>query len=94
MRLTWSKAALADLDSILEHLPPDVAENTARRVDRAVNTITAFPHAAYHNGKTNTYERYVPRTRVVLIYQIAGDTIELIAVFHTSRDPESKPGRT
>ena len=93
MRLEWGDAALADFADILTHLPPEVAANTVSRVIETEHHILLFPKAAYYDAATDTFERYVPKTRVILIYHIADDVIEIISAFHTLRDPETKHKR-
>jgi len=88
MRIAWTPAALADLAGILEHLPPDVARNTAERLAQTESSMLTFPRAAIYHPETDTFERYVPKTRVILIYHLNDDLIEVVAAFHTSRDPE------
>ena len=90
MKLEWSEAALADFADILRHLPPEIAANTAARVNETEHHILLFPKAAYYDATNDTFERYVPKTRVILIYHIAGDVIEIISTFHTSREPQTK----
>lgn len=90
MRLEWSDAALKDFEDILQNLPLEVAANTVARVSETEHHILLFPQAAYYDAATDTFERYVPNTRVILIYNVAGDVIEIIAAFHTSRDPQTK----
>jgi hypothetical protein len=43
---------------------------------------------------TDTYDRYVRKTRIVLTYAVRGEVIWVITAWHTSRDPQSKPPRT
>ncbi len=93
MKLFWSAAALSDLENIIAHAEardPVEAANILARVERTVEHIELFPHSGYHNEEHGTYERYVPRTRVVLVYHLPEDGIEIVAAFHTSREPSTK----
>jgi len=90
MRIVWTPAALADLADILAHLPPDVARNTTERIAQAEASVLTFPRAAIYHPETDTFERYVPKTRVILIYHLTDDSIEIVATFHTSRDPDAR----
>jgi plasmid stabilization system protein ParE len=90
MRIEWTSAASADLADILAHLPPDVARNTALRIARTEANLLIFPRAAIYHSDTDTFERYVPKTRVILVYHLIDDLIEIIATFHTSRDPKTR----
>jgi toxin ParE1/3/4 len=94
MRLVYTKAAEADLETILSYIAernPQAAADLAARIVRAEDQILAFPQAARYDRETETYELYIPQTRVILIYHFDSDLIEIIAVFHTSRDPSDKP---
>ena len=93
MELFWSTAALSDLENIVTHAEtrdPAEAANILARVERTLEHIKLFPHSGYYNEELETYERYVPRTRVVLVYHLSDAGIEIIAAFHTSRDPTTK----
>ncbi len=95
MIVRWSSDAMEDLVGMLEYLQkvdPAMADNLAHRIEQADKYIELFPRAAYHDKDTDTYERYVPKTRVILVYRIdeeAGDIV-IIAAFHTSRHPAEK----
>lgn len=73
---------------------PTAASLVAERVFRMEQSISDFPFAARYEADSGTFDRYVPKTRIVLTYAITDDIIEIISVWHTSRDPESKPERT
>ena len=53
-----------------------------------------FPRAATFDAETDTFDRFIPKTRIVLTYAIRGDVIWIVTVWHTSRDPEGKPKRS
>ena len=93
MRLEWSDDALNDFENILHHLSPEIATNTVTRITETEHHILLFPHAAYYDAATDTFERYVPTTRIILIYHIARNVIEIISAFHTSRDSKTKHKR-
>lgn len=95
MIIRWSSEAMADLIGILEHMAdtdPVMADNLAHRIEQADKYIQLFPRAAYYDKTTDTYERYVARTRVILVYRILENVEEIvvIAAFHTSRNPSGK----
>lgn len=96
MHIRWTRAALADLDNILSwaaernHLE---ARNISQRVQRSEDVIRTFPKAAFFNQELNVYEKTVPRTRVILVYEITETTIVIRAAFHTSRDQREKRPR-
>jgi plasmid stabilization system protein ParE len=94
MKLVWSKLAADELSAILDHMMqdhPDIAANIAASVLRHEQIMTTFPRAASYDAQTNTYDCYVPRTRLVLTYKIDDDLITIVSVWHTSRNPDDKP---
>ena len=93
MTIRWTTEATGELDVILSHLQvtaPDVAVRLVVRIERAEQSIENMPRAARFDPATNTYDRYVPQTRIILTYAIQDDFIEIIQVRHTSRNPETK----
>ena len=96
MSVRWTDEATNELNAILTYLQsyaPDVARGLTERVLLAEQNIETFPQAATFDRETNTYDRYIPRTRVILTYNIQEDFIEIVRVWHTSRNPETKPSR-
>lgn len=87
-------ATLADLDNILRHAADRnylEARNIRQNIKRAACAIATFPRAALYNPDKDYYERYVLRTRVILVYQVTTDSVFIIAAFHTSRNQRQKP---
>jgi plasmid stabilization system protein ParE len=66
------------------------ANNIQKRVTNSLNTLTVFPKSARYNQRTKTYEKVVPHTRVLMVYTVAEETIDIITFFHTRRDPKRK----
>ena len=94
MRLRWTTPALNELDELIEIIQAD-NELAAIRALQQVRIVEAnmlmFPKAARYNRSDNFFERPVPRTRILLIYQIRETEIVIVATFHTSRNPKTKP---
>lgn len=94
MKIRWTREAQADLINILDHAEARnvlEAKNIVARVRKTERAIETFPQSASYNLAEDYYERYVPRTRVILIYRLVGEEAIVIAAFHTSRSPERKP---
>jgi hypothetical protein len=66
----------------------------AERIFRIEKRIAKFPKAARYDIETDTYDLFVPKTRIILTYAIRGDIIWMVTAWHTSRDPETKPTRS
>lgn len=90
MKIRWSVEAQAELDHMLAFFAsqePYAAALVAERVLKMEANILTFPQAARHYAETDTYDRYVPKTRIILTYAIIGESVEVISVWHTSRNP-------
>ena len=94
MRIIYKPNAFTDIESILSHIAMDdkkAASQIADKIKHIEENIKLFPGAARYDVETDTYERCIPDTRLIIIYHFKGSTtIEVIAVFHTSRNPNTK----
>ncbi len=94
MFVLWHKRALAELGEILfqaHERNSGEANNIESAVEHTLNTIQMFPKTGRFVQAKGWYEKYVPRTRVILIYKVKDKELVIIAVFHTSRNPKTKP---
>jgi len=97
MRIGWTPDALAELDHVLAYIAaesPGIAAVVAERDLSAEETIRLFPRAGRFDAETDTYDRYMPKTRIIVTYAIRGEVIWIVSVWHTSRDPDTKPKRS
>jgi toxin ParE1/3/4 len=93
MRIEWTAEAAAELDHLLAYIADQdymAAALVAGRVLKAEESIASFPKAGRHDAATDTYDRFIPRTRIILTYAIREDAIWVLSVWHTSRDPETR----
>lgn len=93
MRVVYTDDALADLENILSYIAernPAAAAYVAARIELAVDDIALFPRASRLDPETGVREHVVPGLPVLIIHQVDDELIEIIAIFHTSRDPASK----
>lgn len=93
MTPTWTPEAISDLKDILAYIAernPTAAAHVAERIDHSVLTLTNFPRAGRFDTAAKCYEWPVPGLPLQLVYVIDADTLEIIALFHTSRDPATK----
>ena len=96
MRIEWTAEAVAELDHMLAYVAAEdagAAGLIAERVPKAEANILRFPKAGRYDAETDTFDRYIPRTRIILTYAIRDEVIWIVTVWHTSRDPETKPKR-
>ncbi len=93
MIIRWTEEAHADLENIINQAferDPLEASNISKRIEAAEKNILAFPKAAHYDAEHDFYDRYVPRTRVIMVYRVTADAITIYKAFHTSRDPKDK----
>jgi toxin ParE1/3/4 len=93
MRVAYTDDALADLENILSYIAERnsaAAAYVATRIESAVGDIALFPNASRLDPETGVREHVVPGLPVLIIHQLDDDLIEIIAIFHTSRDPANK----
>lgn len=94
MNIKWTLDASSDLDNMLAYIAAQGPQGAVLTVDRVLKTetyILQFPYAAQYDEETNTYDRYILKTRIILTYEVIDDTIWVIRAWHTSRDPKSQP---
>jgi len=96
MRTRWTAEALSELDRMLSFIAAEdigAASLIAERVLKAEETILQFPMAGRYDAQTDTFDRYIPKTSIVLTYAVRDNTIWVVTIWHTSRNPETKPKR-
>ena len=97
MRIEWTAEAAAELEHMLAYAASQSTEAAALVAERVLQmeaSILQFPFAGRHDPATDTYDRYVRKTRIILTYAIRGDVIWMVTAWHSSRDPQSKPKRS
>lgn len=88
MKIRLMKAAISDLRETRAHIAaddPKVAMQVALRLEKAITLIAGRPTIGRPVSGQSLREWSVPGLPFVIPYRIAGDTIEIIRVFHTSR---------
>jgi plasmid stabilization system protein ParE len=63
----------------------------AARIDRTLSIVGDFPGAGRLDPDSGAREWLVNGLPLIIIYMIQPDFVEVIGVFHTSRDPQTKP---
>jgi toxin ParE1/3/4 len=94
MSVTFREEALADLDEISRYVGRHSTTAANRVVDRIhkviYGTIDRFPLSGRLNAANNTREYAVPGLPYLVIYVPTAGLVDVIAIFHTSRDPGAK----
>ena len=90
MRLKWLPTALRNLDSEASYIAADepaAARLVVQRVLASVGLLVEQPSLGRPGRVPGTRELLVPKTRYIAPYRVRGDTVEVLRVFHTSRQP-------
>jgi plasmid stabilization system protein ParE len=88
MRLRWLRTALRNLDEEATYIAaddPKAAQLVVARVLGAVALLAEQPGLGRPGRLPGTRELVVPKTRYLVPYRIRGEVIEVLRVFHTSR---------
>lgn len=93
MPIRWTKEAADDLENLLAYIEQDsplAAVHVARRISQTIQNIILFPEAARLDRETGTHEAVVRGLPLIIIYNVTNSFIEVIAVFHTARNPKNR----
>jgi toxin ParE1/3/4 len=94
MTVAFRDEAISDLEEIARYIAqhnPVAAERVIARIHRVIyRTIDRLPLSGRLNRANNTREFAVPGLPYLIIYRPVGGVVDVIAVFHTARDPGSK----
>lgn len=91
MFLNWTKPCLNDLAHIHMYYRDEVPDGEemgreiVRRIFRAPRQLKQYPLAGRPGRIPGTKELIVKDTPYIIYYEVAGDTINLLRVIHTSR---------
>ncbi len=88
MRIRWTEQASADLDSIENDIMEDNpfgAAKTVLSIIEAVERLRKFPALGRPGRVVKTRELVLSGLPYIIPYRVKHNNIEIIAVFHTSR---------
>lgn len=89
--VVWTARATADLEALADYLAqsaPGYAEVVMRRLLASVDRLGAFPmsgRAVPEIGQKDMREIVLRSYRVVYLYDAEADRVEVLTVFHSSR---------
>jgi toxin ParE1/3/4 len=94
MTVVFRDEAISDLDGIARYIAqhsPAAATRVIARIHRVIYpTIDRLPLSGRLNRANNTREFAVPGLPYPIVYRPVGDVVDVIAIFHTSREPANK----
>jgi len=89
MIVGWTTIAEAELDDIWLYIARDsldAADRTIARIRHSAGMLADHPMLGRRGRLDGARELIVPGLPYILIYRILGDTVEILRVYHTSRD--------
>ena len=86
MRIEWSSAAAADLQSIADWIEQDrgieTANRIAHRIYAEVQSLRTMPYRGRYGRIENTRELVIPRLPYLVVYQISEEGMVVLNVVH------------
>jgi len=90
MKLRWLKNGLKSLRSAHQFIAvvnPEVASKVVIRIERSVERLKEYPLSGRTGTVTGTREIVVPGLPYLIVYRVTGNEVQILRVFHTSRQP-------
>jgi len=94
-QIKWLKKALKNINDEAEYIAkenPKAAQQVVQEIYDAVSLLAGNPALGYSGRIHNTRELVIPDTRYLVPYRVNSKmkTIEILRVFHTSRELPKK----
>lgn len=88
MKPRWTTPALIDLESIADYIGrenPQAAAKLLGKMHDLVYRLCDYPASGHAGRVAGTREAVLPRERYTVVYRVARDALEVIAVLHHTR---------
>ena len=95
MRLRYTRAALADLDSILDYISersPQGAKRVQVRIITIIDLISRHPKAGTRTDDPSIRRMVVGPYPYLVFYEATPDALIIHAIRRAARDPSGMPG--
>jgi toxin ParE1/3/4 len=89
MQLVFAQTARQDLRDIIDYIAlenPAAAEKVFRAIIAVARQLADFPELGHAGRLPDTRELVVAGLPYMIVYQVARNTVTIIAVFHGARD--------
>jgi toxin ParE1/3/4 len=89
MRIRWTPAAAADLESINDYLTehhPRYRDQTVRKLYGILRELKRWPSRGRPGREAGTREIFFPPTPYVAVYRVTAQTIEVVRIYHAAQD--------
>jgi plasmid stabilization system protein ParE len=83
---------LAEISDFISGTDPAAASRVIQRIHATIfKTLAQFPMAGRLDPETGAREFPVPNLPYIVIFLPLDDVLDVVGIFHTSRDPTTKP---
>lgn len=89
MRVLWTLAAADDLQDIANYLFEKTPQNAARSIREiygAPSSLKNFPKRGRVGKKPGTRELVLPSLPNVIVYQVKGESVNIVRILHGSQE--------
>ena len=89
MRIRWTPAAAADLQSISDYLKehhPHYRQPTLRKLYETIRSFKQAPYRGRPGGEEGTREILFPPLPYIAVYRVTEQTIEVLRVYHGAQE--------
>jgi toxin ParE1/3/4 len=94
MKVRFSAAARADIQSIYDFIAsdsPKVAARVVGAIEQSTMRLAEFPLSGRSGVVESTRELVIPRLPYIAVYTLNIETVEIVAVFHAAQDVPRSP---
>lgn len=86
MRIRWLTGATQSLRAAHRYIAAKAAAKVTDRIKRAVERLATYPSFGRPGRRPGTRELVVPGVPFIVIYRISDVEVQILRVFHTSRN--------
>jgi toxin ParE1/3/4 len=89
MRISWTPAAVADLEHISNYLKdrhPQYRQPTMRKLYEAIRSLKESPQRGRLGREDGTRELLFPPMPYIAVYRVKEQSIEVLRIYHAAQD--------
>ncbi len=87
-KILWQKQAITNLNDARQYIQaqnPEAAQSIIDRMEKVINQLPSFPMSGRPGRRSDTRELVVTRTPFLVVYRVSEDVVEILSLFHTSK---------
>lgn len=89
MKIRWTRSASDDLEEIEAYLaeknPIAAIEQILSILDQVEELLPVYPEIGPEGRIASTRERVIVGTKFIAIYQVTGETLDILRILHSAR---------